>query len=37
MEFKIKYQEIFKLILADSEREREREKEKVLLERQRGD
>jgi hypothetical protein len=37
MEFKIKYQEIFKLLLADSEREREREKEKVLLERQRGD
>jgi hypothetical protein len=28
MEFKIKYQETFKLLLADSERERERERER---------
>jgi SOS response regulatory protein OraA/RecX len=28
MEFKIKHQEIFKLLLADSERERERERER---------
>jgi hypothetical protein len=32
MEFKIKYQEIFKLLLADSESEREREKESPFRE-----
>jgi hypothetical protein len=32
MEFKIKYQEIFKLLLADSERERERERESPFRE-----
>jgi hypothetical protein len=32
MEFKIKYQEIFKLLLTDSESEREREKESPFRE-----
>jgi hypothetical protein len=32
MEFKIKYQEIFKLLLADSESERERERESPFRE-----